>query len=66
MGILSKKLAYEGPTNHIPSSSNGVKLKQKMPLAALHVGYGEQCSIPVLKQVMSQVPFKETHDFNGS
>lgn len=33
--IFSKKLAYEGPTNHTASSSNGVKLKQSMPLGCL-------------------------------
>lgn len=66
LGILSKKMAYEGPTNPTPSSSNGVKLKQKMLLAAFHVGCGEQRSIPVMKQATSQVPSKETHYFNGS
>lgn len=50
LGTLSKKLACEGPNNHILSRMNGVKLKPNMTLATFHVGYDEQPSIPVLKQ----------------
>jgi len=60
LGILSKQLLREGPANRTPSSSSGVKLKQKVPLAALHVRYGEQHPVPVLNQVTSQAPSKET------
>lgn len=50
LGILSKKLAYEGPNNHKLSRSSGVKLKPNMTLATFHIGYDKQPSIPVLKQ----------------
>lgn len=41
LGILLKKLACEGPNNHMLSRSNGVKLKSNMTLATFHAGYDE-------------------------